>query len=485
MSRVTAVPRPLAALLAVTVLLGVAWALLLPPFQAPDEDAHFAYVQTIAERGALPGAAGRDRFSTEQRLAGSVSNSQQTAQQILVKPTWAEAAADRWDRIAGELPDSARSDGGGPNAASSNPPLYYVWSVLPYELASGGDIFARLTAIRLASILFLCVTVAATWLLAGQVFGPRRDLQLAAAALPALAPMVTFISASASPDPLMFALWTVALWLGVRILKGRQGPLDVAAFLAAAGGALATKATSYALLPGVLLVLGVLLWRVRHRRRLVSALVAASVLGLAATAGAWFVVASGSDRPAAKQLTDAAGVPDSFDGLEFGSYLWQFYLPRLPFQTDYPGMESFRPRAYDVWLRESVGKFGWLEVTWPPNVYRVTALIVLAVLALALVALRRRWPTADKAVLAFLGLTGLSLLAGLHWNEYKLGEEQGVLINQGRYLFPIVGLAGLACAAALTALPQRRRGLALGAFVAALAVLELFSLGNVAGRFYA
>ena len=45
------VPRPLAALLAVATIQVVAWILVLPPFQGPDEDAHFAYVQHLAETG--------------------------------------------------------------------------------------------------------------------------------------------------------------------------------------------------------------------------------------------------------------------------------------------------------------------------------------------------------------------------------------------------------------------------------------------------
>lgn len=480
----TSLPGALGALVAAAALLGTAWALLVPPFQAPDEDAHFAYVQTLAELGELPGG-GRDPLSSEQELAADASNSEQTAQQIPVKPQWSRQAADRWTERSGRLPGEARSDGGGRNMASSNPPLYYVLGIAPYEVASSQDLFGRLMSIRLLSVLLLCVTVVATWLLAGTVFGPRRELQVAAAALPALAPMLSFIAGSASPDSLMYALWTVELWLGVRLLKGHHRPLEVAAFLAVVGLALATKATSYALLPGVALVIGVLLWRLRHRRRLMAMVVAVAALALAGTAGAWFVVAGGSDRPAAAQLSAAAGVPDTFNGFEFGSYVWQYYLPRLPFQTLYPGIAATRPRGYDVWFKESIGAFGWLEVTWNPWVYRVLALLAAGVAVLFLTTLWRRRRTLDRLVFSYLALTGFAVMAGLHWNEYKLAEEGGVLINQGRYLFPMIGLAGLVCAGALAAVPQQRRASALGAFLAGLVVLQLFSLGHVAGRFYA
>ena len=34
---------------------GLAWALVTPDWQAPDENSHFAYTQALAERFALPG----------------------------------------------------------------------------------------------------------------------------------------------------------------------------------------------------------------------------------------------------------------------------------------------------------------------------------------------------------------------------------------------------------------------------------------------
>ena len=59
-------PAPLSLLLTATLLLGCVWALVVPPFQAPDENAHVAYVQSLAEHRALPGDAARQFQSTEQ-----------------------------------------------------------------------------------------------------------------------------------------------------------------------------------------------------------------------------------------------------------------------------------------------------------------------------------------------------------------------------------------------------------------------------------
>ncbi len=66
--RARAIPRPLAALLVVATIQVVAWMIVLPPFQGPDEDAHFAYVQHLAETGQRPdGPDGNGLvYSTEQ-----------------------------------------------------------------------------------------------------------------------------------------------------------------------------------------------------------------------------------------------------------------------------------------------------------------------------------------------------------------------------------------------------------------------------------
>ena len=49
-------PRRRAALLCalVAVLNALAWGLLVPPFQVPDEESHTAYVQYLAETGKVP-----------------------------------------------------------------------------------------------------------------------------------------------------------------------------------------------------------------------------------------------------------------------------------------------------------------------------------------------------------------------------------------------------------------------------------------------
>jgi 4-amino-4-deoxy-L-arabinose transferase-like glycosyltransferase len=477
-------PHPLASLLVVVALVGAAWALFVPPFQVPDENSHFGYAQRLAESFELPGDAGRQAFSTEQQLAQDRSNSEQTAAVLETKPEWSEDAYDRWRTAERRLPDAARSDGGGPNPASTNPPLYYLYESVPYLAASGGDIFDRLYVMRLWSVLLLLVTTTAAWLLAGELFGANRLLQLVAAAFAGLHPMVSFLTAAVTPDALVFALWSVALWLGVRILKRGLSPLDGVALMGIVGLAVVTKASSYALVPGALFALGAGAVRLQVPRRRALTLAAIALAALVLPVGVWFGTARALDRPAVNEIAAGERTPSltSFNPRELASYVWQFYLPRLPFQQRFGGLQEYP--VYDIWLKTGWAAFGWLEVTFPDPVYLVLALFTLAALGGAGLYVVRRRAQVDLAVVAFVALVVAALLAGLHWTEFRTLVGGAGAFNQGRYLLPLVSLFGAATAAAVAVLPQRRRALAGGLVLGVLFALQLFSFAIVTGRFY-
>src|SRR3954470_23491526 len=185
------VPVPLALLLVVVAVFGVAWALLVPAWGNADEDAHFSYSQTLAERGDLPGH-GRRVVSTEQRLSMTLTNSDETTFVPQARPERSRTVERGWAREQGA---AARDDGGAKNAPSQSPPAYYLYETVPYRLFAGGDVFTRLYAMRVFSLLWLLVTTVAAWLLAGEVFGRRRrPLQLVTAAAVGLWPTVAWIS---------------------------------------------------------------------------------------------------------------------------------------------------------------------------------------------------------------------------------------------------------------------------------------------------
>lgn len=479
---VTAVPAPLAALLAIVAIAGVAWALFVPPWQSPDEGAHFAYAQSIAERLALPGK-GPNGFSSDQLLADqAVGASQLAFRSTQIRPDWSKH--DEALYLAAARRDPSRSDGGGGNPAATNPPLYYVYADLAYWATYGGNAFDRYYAMRLWGISLLVLTVIGAWLLIGEVVGPSRLPQLAGSAVVGLVPMNTFISTSVNPDALVITLWTFALWLGARVIKRGARPADTAWLCAVTAAAILTKASSYALVPAV--VLAVLIgWsrsdrRERRRRGWVFAL--SAVVCVLPVLG-WIAVARSRGIPALNAVGTSAGAPvRPFNLRQFLSYVWQFYLPRLPWLT--PDRVTSGLSVYNIWLREGWGTFGWLEVGLPSMFYAVLASVmsVVAIASTAIVATFRdrvRW-----GLVAFFAVALAALLFGLHLTEYRaLIGGQGPLL-QGRYLLPVLGLFGLAVALVVGRLPPAWRAPTCGMLIAGMLLLQLVALAAVGARYY-
>jgi 4-amino-4-deoxy-L-arabinose transferase-like glycosyltransferase len=460
---------------------GFAWALLVPPAEVPDEPLHVAYVQSLVERGQRPALHSDDPhadvFSTEQKLAREHSNYEAAIHEPSVRPEWRASEFDAWRAEQRRLPESARQDGGEANAAAGNPPLYYAWEAVAYGATAGADLFTRWYAMRLWSVLLLGVAVTATWLLAGELAGGDRLAQLAAAGFVGLQPGATAISGGINPDGAMIALWALVIWLGVRLL--RRGPTrgGALALVAATLGALLTKATSFGLLPAVGLALGVSAYRALRGRRPSGWTLAAA--GVAAAGVVGLIVASGAADRLKRALSGGGDV--SLRG--FLSYLWQAYLPNLPFQTPVRNLAAFW--GYDVWIRSAWGNFGWSELLLPGAAYAAIAAGCAVVLGGAALALIRRRFAIDGLSLAYLAVLAGVLVLGLHWAEYRQFLDIHLSLIQGRYLLPALPIGGLAVAAALANLRPPRRPAAATLLLMALFALQLFSLGVVVGRFYA
>ena len=495
------VPAALALLLFAVALLGLCWALLSPVAQAPDEDAHFGYAQVVAEDLRLPDTKPGNRYSAEQQLVASESNAVQSAAQDEVKPEWSVDIERGWLEREARLPESNRDDGGhsdaidGPNLARSNPPLYYLYESVAYQAGSGGHVLDRWFLMRIWSALLLLLAVAATWLLIGELGGPRPLLQLSGAAVVGMQPMTMFVSASVNPDALLIATWALALWLGVRILRRGLTITTAVALASVTAAAVLTKATSYALVPGVALVYGAALWENRRERRPFVLPLGAALAAFAIPVGAWLTWSRNLDRSAINAIpggtaagggSDGAGAGDATSrvvDVDIANYLWQFYLPKLPFQTAIPQIEQLP--VFDVWNEMGWAAFGWLEVRFPPPVYIVLFALTLACFAGAAWAVLRRRRRDDVAVVGFIGVVALTLLLGLHWIEYRSIVFDGINFNQGRYLLPLMPVLGLAVATTLALLRSRWQETAAGLVVGGMFVLQVFSLALVATRFYA
>ncbi|HST56633.1 MAG TPA: DUF2142 domain-containing protein [Solirubrobacteraceae bacterium] len=165
------------------------------------------------------------------------------------------------------------------------------------------------------------------------------------------------------------------------------------------------------------------------------------------------------------------------------SFIWQFYLPRLPgMAVDFPGILTTR----NIWFNWGVGLYGWLDTVFPPWVYTLALIpagLIGALLIRALVnaraELRRR---AGELFVYFAMSAGVLLIVAA--SSYVEFPQQGSNYAQPRYLLPMLALLGVALALAARA-AGRRWGPAVGALlVIGMLTYDVLSQLLVVARFY-
>lgn len=481
------IPRALIFIMAAAALQSLGWTIALPAFQGPDENAHFAYVQHLAETGSIPSAStGAAPYSSELQKSLTTLNLSPLIGNLSARPAWSAADLALWHRVERHLRSGARANGTGPNPIAKNPPLYYALMAIPYRAFLWLPLLKRLMVLRLFNALCYLATVALTWMLAGEIFGRARFKQTLAAGVVALEPQLAFMSAVINADNLLIALSTASLLGDVRLV--RHGPslrrVALASLLTAA--TILTHGRGLVMLP-VLAVAMVASW-IRHRPSLRESLQGSGIaMALVAAAGLIdYVVEHSSGGGSLYGGQVSALNSASFNLRQFLSFVYQFFFPRLT---------SLQPRigpAYgyrQVFINTFYATFGSLEVTFKPRVYDL--LQVLSALGLvgfytACVvrwrALRHHWAT----VLVMLSLL-VTLLVFLMYVSYQslLGNGGSDPLIVGRYLLPMVGLFGLGIAFTVGSLP-RRAAAVVGALILSFGVL--LAVGGVAitaARFYA
>lgn len=381
-----------------------------PPWQAPDEPAHYNYIRALAEERSLPVIEEGDY---DQEYLGRLT-SQKFPPQLSVAPLRYE---------------------------DHQPPLYYLLAVPVYLLFHGALIPLRLLSGALGLLLLTVVHR-----LARALFPDRPFLALAATALIALLPQHVAMSAAVNNDMLAELLLATVLWLAVRP-NPRPWPLG-----AVVGLALLTKTTAYVALPVGLLALW---WdgaRTNadaarpHPARYAAAQTGRMLFAALLLAGPWLIrnaTVYGWTDPLglARHNAVVQGQPRTAEWLaQYGPLGLALRFLRTTFQS--------------FW-----GQFGWMGVPMHPPVYLALA-VLSALLGWGFLAWwldRRRPRLTPLQRRGALLLTFSAALTFLSFLWYNLTFVQ----HQGRYLFPALVPLALAGALGLEWWTGRRAGVLL------------------------
>ena len=231
------------------------------------------------------------------------------------------------------------------------------------------------------------------------------------------------------------------------------------------------------------MALAILVLREReHRRQALRGAAVALALGLALVVSYVLLNRFAWGRGA---LPGGVGLPSTgarqHSFREEVSYVWQLFLPRLwlrPQFNAYP--------MWDLWFVGFVGRFGWLDYTFPIWVYHAARVVALAVIALALVHLVQRRDALRRRLgeLAVYAAIVFCLCIEIGVESYRYLISTGLEFAQARYLLPLLGLYAALCALAIRA-GGRRWGPVVAAVLVMLAIgHNLYAQAITIARYY-
>ncbi len=455
------------------------WALITPVFQAPDEVDHFAYTQMLAERGEAPS---QDQGSTVPRWTTSESRLLEysdfsTDHQVGdSRPPWESRAESEFGGAFGREHPSA-SDGGGHSTIATYGPLYYAALVPAYALASNSPI-SQLTLMRLLSGLIGALTVVFAFLI-GRELAPRRPwVGVAAALLVAFEPMYGFISGAVNNDVGVNVCAAGIQLLVILILRrGWRITLCLVLGLLLLIAPLA-KQSVLEIYPLVGLALLAALWRHHSRTDLrgLGVLVVAALAGkLIATRITSALHPVGSATAAIGSAAESVIAPAESHPFGYLAYVWQVFLPRLPFMARH--FQTSVPPAYEIYVKRGFGSFGWYVVLFPAWVFLVVFAAMVGTAVLAVIAVRREWAYVRSHVveLAFLALCPVAVVLGVEAAFYTEGVRP-VVAEFGRYAFPAIAPLAVLVVGSLHAFGRR------GALTAAAVLVPAMIALSFAGQ---
>ncbi|MBM3256370.1 MAG: DUF2142 domain-containing protein [Candidatus Moranbacteria bacterium] len=279
--------------LVVTLLKGIIWAYAVPPFQAPDEQIHYAVVQSYAEPAnyspksfdfpskkvnftdirtqnlspelknyLLKTDFDRTRFNEKEefdfgswlpfRNQSAAENNQKLSRFVEVYPVW----------------------------NTNYSPLYYQTGAFIENLFSDWGVAEKSFFVRLASVLFGTIFVLTAYLLFRELNLGKKKAALLAGAV-SFQPMLTFISASINVDSLLFASFGMFLWGAMRIIKRNLDWVGLTAAVAGSIISIEAKPSGYFALAALMFLFFVLalknrswIWsRIKELDKLVQAVI--------------------------------------------------------------------------------------------------------------------------------------------------------------------------------------------------------------------
>jgi hypothetical protein len=428
-------------IIVIYLVIGTLYALLTPPWQIPDEPAHYNYVRFVAENLRYP-------------VLQMGHYPHEYLEEIKAKGFPPEMSID-----------SIRYE-------FHQPPLYYSLAVPFYWLTQFWPPAQQVIALRFLSLLLGGGVVYLAYLISREVFPTSQVLALGTAAFVAGVPMHLAMLAAVNNDGLAELILAGILWMLVRYVKGgekgKEGtegkmPWRLVGLGVLVGFGVLTKTTTLISIPlvlvAVVLAVGHRPSAIGHRLSAIRSPLLAIFLPALLLTLPWFIrnayVYGGLDILGwTRHDAIVIGQPRTADGLA------QYGAARL--------VKNFVLTTF----RSFWAQFGWMGVLVDERIYLVLALLCAIVGSGFLIYLARVIRQRDslsayqKAALGLLALSASLTLLSYLWYNCKFVQ------HQGRYVFPALVPLGLFFALGLQEVLAKKRA----KVIAALCLLALLFL---------
>jgi len=442
----------IALILALSLIRGVIYAAIVPPWQAPDEPKHYEYIRLLYEN---------------RRLVTQKDTSLPLQREIIASMREHRFWEFGYSKVPESAADSFEAMWWPANTLLDRPPLYYILCAPFYGIVAHQPITIQVYALRIVSVVLNILIIAVAFFTTRELFPDDALLSAGIATFIVFLPMFSQMAGSLNSDSLASLIASAVIWFLIAGLRRGFSAWRILGLVLLLFLGLVTKRTTVFTIPLALVAMVMALYRTRRSLNWKSlGFVVGGILGVGGLIG-WLWIARGEQMQ---------WVLDHY----FADSSFEWYVDTL-FRTEYFSREF----ASGLWLsfqaifRSFWGGFGWLTVDLSLMWYQGIALANLVALVGFVVYTIRvmnssralaKWQKQGLLIL-LVGLVGnLALLIGKGMFEYWSRA-------QGRYLFPaIIPIAVLFTLGMREIIPSRHHKAWLVSYIAILLLYDSVAL---------
>lgn len=216
---------------------GLLFVALVPPWEHYDEPTQFEYAWLVANRSYRPEPGDYDQKMRREVAASMVEN--KFFNHLNFRPNLLSSTDPVWIGIS----------------QTSDPPLYYYLAAIPLRLLRFTDIVIQLYAARLVSLLLFLITILLAWGIIREITPKYHPLHWMVPLTLALLPGFVDSMTAVNNDVGAVALFSLFLWSNILLLRRGVNIFRILVVVITAGLSILTKNTIYIVVPLGLLII--------------------------------------------------------------------------------------------------------------------------------------------------------------------------------------------------------------------------------------